>query len=83
MPTTMVDRYLGFVIEATYYHSGHGYMPTVVVRKRRDDGVKEMQLTPPGPERGYDTEEKVFEVGIDYAKRVIEGRVPGVDVSEL
>jgi hypothetical protein len=82
MPTK-IAQYLGFEIEASYRSGGDGYIPTVVIRKHRGDGVKEMRLTPPAPERGYATEAKAFDVAIDYAKLVIEGRVPSADVSQL
>jgi hypothetical protein len=54
-----------------------------VVSKHRPDSVTELPLSPPCPEQGFETEKQALSAGIDYGKAAIDGRVPGIDVSEL
>ncbi len=80
MPSKIIE-YGGFIVTVSYNRVAIGLVPTVVVR--RTSGGAELPLPPPSPKRGFKTENEVFGGGIAYAKRAINGAVPGVDLSKL
>ncbi len=78
-----LTEHRGFTIEASYYMATGRFVPTVFVRKDRSSAVTEIQLTPPYPDGGPETEKEAFAAGFDHAKALIDGRVAGIDVSKL
>ena len=80
--TTTLSQHCGFRIAVTSYRSGKGFEPTVVITKDGSSGT-DIRLTPPRPDRGFETEGKAFAAGRDYAIAAIDGRFPGIDVSKL
>jgi len=78
-----VQLYGSFVLKATAQQVAETYLPVVVITLNKPAEIAEMQLRPDCPAEGIPDEEQALELALDYGRRAVDGKINGINVTNM